>query len=222
MTRSLVFRAIGAVLALALVLGVVPTGSAQTAEPRGGPREGVKVIGDWTIVVRDEAGNEIQRSEFRNALQGGGKQILAAVLGGNRVIGDWAVVLVNGSAQYFGGQQGCGDPASGACGLAQRFPTAGFLLPFGGEFDYVTGLTAEQDPTDFSKMILRGSRKATRATAITSVSTWLSVCPASSSSASACDPNRQWLEFSGTQNFANPPQVQPNQTMDVTVAFSFQ
>ena len=61
-----------------------------------------------TIVVRDEAGKEVQRREFRNALQGQGKPTLASLLSRGRAISEWMVLLGNGSLQYFNGLQPCG------------------------------------------------------------------------------------------------------------------
>src|SRR6185295_10348875 len=84
--------AVAFTLVAALVPGGQPAARAATDAPtRGGPREGIKVIGEWTIVVRDEAGREVQRSEFHNALIAQGKPTLASLLSRGRAISEWAI-----------------------------------------------------------------------------------------------------------------------------------
>src|SRR5687768_13046380 len=110
--RSRKPSAVVAVTAFALVLGLQPTARGASTPAPGGPSEGIKVIGEWTIVVRDEAGREVQRSEFRNALQDQGKPTLASLLSRGRTISEWAILLTN-STTIGGGQQPCGTPADG-------------------------------------------------------------------------------------------------------------
>jgi hypothetical protein len=217
--RSRKPSAVVAVAALALVLGLQPTARGAGAPAPGGPSEGIKVIGEWTIVVRDEAGREVQRSEFRNALQSQGKPTLASLLSRGRAISEWAILLANGSGTVAGGQQPCGTPADGkSCGLAEQLSSQ---LPF-ADVDYVAGLSVASDPTDPSKMMLTGSRKATNSGGITTVSTMLSLCPPGPPSPSGCASTQDFRYFSGTFNFVNPPLVAAGQTIDVTVVFSFQ
>lgn len=216
-------RTIAAALSLvaALVPGGQPAARAGTeAPPRGGPHEGIKVIGEWTIVVRDEAGREVQRSEFHNALIAQGKPTLASLLSRGRAISEWAILLANGSASVAGGQPPCGTSTAGQdCGLVERLSSQ---LPFASAVDYVTGLTVGGDPTDPSRMQLTGSRKATNSGAITTVSTLLSLCPPGPPSPTGCLSTQEFRYFSGTTNFTNPPLVTAGQTIDVTVSFSFQ
>ena len=81
MTRSENGRSrtrIGSVL-LAVVLGSVAVAGA--AEPKGGPSEGIRVRGEWTIEIRNPDGSLASRHEFRNALVDEGKAWLARLLG---------------------------------------------------------------------------------------------------------------------------------------------
>jgi hypothetical protein len=193
--------------------------AATGAPPQGGPNEGIKVIGEWTIVIRDEAGREVQRSEFRNALNNQGKPTLASLLSRKRAISEWAILLTNGSSSHAGGQQPCGTPTDGkSCGLAERLSSQ---LPF-ADVEYVAGLTVDRDPADPSRMRLTGSRRATNSGAITTVSTMLSLCPEGPPSPAGCPDTQDFRYFSGTFNFTDPPSVAAGQTIDVTVAFSFQ
>jgi hypothetical protein len=197
---------------LALTLALAPPSPAQ---------EGIKVIGDWTIVVRDQAGQEVQRSQFRNALMGGGAASLASLLGRGRTIGDWIIILTNGSASYLNGAQPCTTAAGTAssCGLIER-PSS--QIPFQGTTDFAVGLTVGPDPSNGSRLILSGSRRVTNDSYITSVSTMLGLCPPGPASPTGCLETQTFAYFSGTANFTDPPRVAPGQTIDVSVIFSFQ
>ncbi len=213
--------AVAFALIAALVPGGQPAARAGTdGSPGDGPGEGIKVIGEWTIVVRDEAGSEVQRSEFRNALEAQGKPTLASLLSRGRAISEWAIMLTNSSGSTAGGQQPCGNPTAGKpCGLVEQLSSQ---LPFSSSVDYVTGLAVGGDPADPSRMLLTGSRKATNTGAITTVSKLLSLCPPGPPSPTGCLSTQEFRYFSGTQNFSNPPLVTAGQTIDVTVSFSFQ
>ena len=69
--------------ALALMgLSAAPLG-AQTTEQKGGPQEGIKVHGHWTITVRNPDGTIASTREFENALlegTAGGAELLTALL----------------------------------------------------------------------------------------------------------------------------------------------
>ena len=220
-THALRHRIGIALIVQALAVGFAPAAFAQTDEHPSAPGEGIKVIGNWTIVVRDEAGKEVQRSEFRNALQGQGKPTLASLLSRGRAISEWLILLGNGSLQYFNGLQPCGSvtPTDKECGLVERVSSQ---LPFVQSVVYSPGLTVGTDPTDPSRMVLSGSMKVGNTSAITSVSTMLSLCPPGPPSPTGCTSTQVFAYFSGTSNFTNPPMVSPGQTVDVTVAFTFQ
>jgi hypothetical protein len=179
-------------------------------------QEGIKVIGEWTIVVRDEAGNVVQRSDFRNALLGQGKPTLAGLLSRGQQISEWLILLANSST----GTPPCGTPADRKnCGLVERISSQ---LPFTQSVDYVPSLTVDLDPADSSRVRLQGSMKATGSGPINNVQTMLSVCPPGPPSPTGCPTTQTFAYFSGTTNFTNPPSVVQGQTIDVTVTFSFQ
>jgi len=52
------------------------------APPAGGPHEGIKVHGRWTIEVRNPDGSLASRHEFDNSLMDGGSAFIAGLLGG--------------------------------------------------------------------------------------------------------------------------------------------
>ena len=205
-----------AVAALVVALSVI-TGAETAPTEQGGPQEGIKVVGEWTIVVRDASGKEVQRSEFRNALRDQGRTTLGSLLSRDRAISEWAILLSNGA----NARQPCGtDTATAGCGMAERLSSQ---LPFTDVgVVYTAGLTVGTEPADPSKVVLKGSTKATQQSLITTVSTMLSLCPAGPPSPTGCPTTQQFRYFSGTENFTNPPQVNPGQTIDVTVVFSFQ
>src|SRR5205814_7519062 len=68
-------------------------GAAVQAAPRGGPREGIKVHGHWTIVVKNPDGTVAQRREFENALVTTGGYLLARILAGRITPGPWLITL---------------------------------------------------------------------------------------------------------------------------------
>lgn len=202
--------------AVALAAILIATGAAVSAQS-GGPREGIKVIGEWSIVVRDDAGNVVQRSDFRNALdptQGGAS--LAALLSRGQQISEWLILLANSGP----GTPPCGSPTDRRnCGLVERMSSQ---LPFTQSVDYVPSLTVGLDPSNATRVRLQGSMRATGSGPITTVNTMLSVCPAGPPSPTGCPTTQHFAFFSGTQNFTNPPTVVQGQTIDVTVTFSFQ
>jgi hypothetical protein len=95
---------------LGLVFGLICTASAQNTEkakpgqaaskPSGGQQEGIKVHGQWTIVVREPDGKEVERREFNNALLDSGKSLLGLLLTRRADAGEWAIqVLTAGVRQ---------------------------------------------------------------------------------------------------------------------------
>src|SRR5947208_12840021 len=99
-------RATG-VLVLALALSTFPAAfsravKAQTpvkattspaGESKGGPKEGIKVHGHWTIEVRNPDGTLVTHREFENALTSDGGFALSAVLGRALTLGLWRIQL---------------------------------------------------------------------------------------------------------------------------------
>ena len=85
-------------------------GSTVAAEPsdraRGGPGEGIKVHGHWTIEVKNPDGTLHARHEIENALittHGGGRALLAGLLGNVYTDPKWSMFL-------WGSPAPCGGP----------------------------------------------------------------------------------------------------------------
>jgi hypothetical protein len=87
--------------------------SAGTAEerPHGGPSEGIKVHGHWTIEIRNPDGSLASHSEFENELvPDEGSQVLAGVLGNQFTVDSWTLWVSDGSIEGRGpceGQYAC-------------------------------------------------------------------------------------------------------------------
>lgn len=78
-----------------LALASAPMTEVARAQEHGTPQEGIKVHGDWTLVVRNPDGSVAARHEFKNALAThlGGDRLLAELIGGTAVVGQWTVAL---------------------------------------------------------------------------------------------------------------------------------
>ena len=93
-TRQRMARA-GCALVMAALSSVALTEAQSTdaAKASGGPREGIKVHGHWTIEIKNADGTLVKRHEFENALLPLGAQILARLLARLDLAGPWAVRL---------------------------------------------------------------------------------------------------------------------------------
>jgi len=191
------------------------------AKSSGGPQEGIKVRGHWTIVVRDTDGRVADRREFDNALDvfvgGAGRPILANLLTRNRAISQWVIQL---------GNSGPGGPpcAAGACFIFERESTR---FPFVG--DRALGLTVGVNRDNTGQALLVGTTRASNDGLITSVRTLVSLCPPGFASPTGCADTEEFFNFSvasstdtsiGPVSF-NTVSVRTGQTIDVTVRFSF-
>src|SRR5438093_6635754 len=108
------------VVMLALLLGIVPNGTAQTAERPGGPQKGIEVHGHWVVEVRNIDGTLAERREFENDLFGGSR-ILAQLLSGAISVGNkWAVAL---GTFPFGNPGPCGATNNKDCVIFEGTPS---------------------------------------------------------------------------------------------------
>ncbi len=72
--------------------------TAALASPAGGPTEGIKVHGSWTLEVRNPDGTLVSRQEFENALSTGaegGTAALQKFLARTNTVGSWIIELNN-------------------------------------------------------------------------------------------------------------------------------
>lgn len=166
--RSMPLRLV--TIATAMLVTLAPAGP-FTRTAAGGQGEGIKVHGDWTIVIREPDGRVVSRRDFRNALDSGtpkgGALMLVKLLNGAVTLLEWAVVLQNLSD--FGQQSPCttsqGGPSSCAV-VTTGFPGSGLV-----DSSAITRslLKSEQgSPTGF---VLTGTATAMRNGSIATVAT---------------------------------------------------
>ena len=88
-------------LALDLVLGVFgrtdETAVVDTPDPHDAAIEGIQVHGRWTIEIREPDSALVSRNLFENALTTIGARTLTRILGRQRSVGGWRLVIEDGS-----------------------------------------------------------------------------------------------------------------------------
>lgn len=188
-----------AVAMLAFVLGMEPTARAGSDAPQpGGPNEGIKVHGRWTIDVRNPDGSLVSHHEFENAFAShlGAATFMNGVLSRTKRVGNWQIALA-GTPACYANNAPCwivepGTPIEGGV-LTVTTPTSG---PNAGKF------------------VLSGSTTAPRAAQISIVQTGTDDCPP----AGTCIAS----SFGFTQKeLAAPIDLAEGQIIQVTVAISF-
>ena len=214
MNRKMVIRGVlGATAVVALLLGTASIAGAQATDPSapaGGQQEGIRVRGEWTIVIRNEDGSVASRHEFRNAFVPSlGGPMLANVLKNTSVIAEWSISMQGFACVNVSGQPGncilVQNPAWVAQAPQQFFATLTTAVPTSGP--------------NAGKFVLTGSAKAFRTAAVTVVSTFGHECPAGSTTCNGLSGQQRTFT---SHAFAQPgiPVVQ-GQTIDVTVVISF-
>jgi hypothetical protein len=190
----------------AAVKPVAAAAEAQpAAKPSGGTQEGIKVHGDWVIVIRNEDGSVAARHEFQNALVN--PNPLSTILTHGGSAGQWFIFL-NGPSRPC-----LGDPLiPGACRLTET----GSAVANNAEMKVSVNAPGPGAPTT---LLMVGSVKAQTAAQITSVQTILTVCPSSQPPSIGC--NGSFNGFTAKDVTPFNINVQANQTMDVTVTISF-
>lgn len=174
------------------------------ARPSGGPQEGIRVHGHWTIEIRNPDGTVVTRREFENALIGG--PTLANILARVSSVSHWAVQISRVSGSPF------------PCGSTVCFITeagSGFSPAGGAVFKNLT-LTRST-----SKLTLSGNATASANSEVSLVRTNLLTCDAKVAPASPCT-NAVSLGSLITQKDLNPViPVSTGQQIQVTVEISF-
>jgi hypothetical protein len=187
------------VITLFALLAVAP----PRAGAQGGPREGIRVHGDWTIVVRNEDGSIAARHQFRNALVN--PELLARLLVRGGSTGRWQVQV--GAAG--GSPQPClipSPPLTVPCTLEE--PSNTTTRP--------GNLTVS---VDGETVLIQGSVRALAAAQIALVTTALVLCSPSELPSINCGGGAHLFTQKdvSTLNIS----VGANQTMDITVRISF-
>ena len=119
----------------AVLAGLGSAVSAEASEPgRGGPSEGIKVHGRWTIEVKNPNGTLDARHEIENALittLGGGRALLAGLLGNVYTDPKWSMFL-------WGSPAPCGGPLPvDPCSLTEADLTV--TTPMANQAEYAAG-----------------------------------------------------------------------------------
>ena len=213
-----------------LLCGLYPaavTGvNAQTMEQEaataksGGPKEGIKVHGHWTIEVRNPDGKLVTRREFENALVPG--PTLASILGRTSTTGTWSIVLLGSPVAPCT----VAGEAIGCTLVESNFP--------GQDFNRWNTLkvSAPASGANTNALVLSGSFTAGKDTNIKTVSTYLTVCgPDVTPNSCALQPGGPQpitattlpdaVNGSCAPNTSCAVHVVPGQIVQVTVAISF-
>ena len=179
----------------------------EVASP-GGPHEGIKIHGHWTIVIKNRDGSVASHHEFENALANTGPDFLGQFLARAATQGVWEINLLNSQA----GGSACGGV--GCTLIEPAFTTAGGSNNLAVSF-----------ATNPSRTVLQGSFQATSAGDIVQVNTSSTACQPSISP-SACPGSLGGAGLAGAQVFSSrsltsPITVQAGQIVQVTVTFTF-
>ncbi len=181
-------------------------------ESSGGPQEGIKVHGHWTITVRNEDGSLASRHEFDNALVPTiGDLLLARILNHSSSVGEWLIVMQGGACLNASSQAAnCIITQSSSWTDPNTFPNLTLNIPSSGP--------------DTGKLVLVGSAKAARQTVVVTVATFILECDNTFAPASFCaGPKAVAVQRAFTyQAIGNLSiAVVAGQTIDVTVTISF-
>jgi hypothetical protein len=208
-----------------LHLGLIPAVSAQTpskpsaSSSEGGPKEGIKVHGHWTIEVRNPDGKLVERREFENSLRGQGARALAGFLSRTATPGLWLVVLFAGPPQ---GTPPCAlGPQPSPCTIAEP------AWPLPPAVDPATPPIFRNLTVSASEFTVMLNGTATAGASgggvITDVTTFLGVCSNSVAPGaldSTCLNAKDGGAFSHAM-LASPVNVAAGQIIQVSVVFSF-
>lgn len=202
------------VLLAALAALALPA-SAQSSAHDSPERDGVHVVGEWTLTVLNRDGEVIERREFHNDYVGGG--FLAVLLAGDTSVGNWSILITapDGSSPL------CADVSGAPAGCVLREPDPDYFATGPQYFDTLTvGVAADSGVT---YLRLAGSVTASSAGTIQSVATRVNDCAPSVAPAECGE-----AEFAGSGPFtfrdlgAEALDVQAGQTVNVQVDVSFE
>jgi hypothetical protein len=213
-------------LSVLLILGTNANAQeANNAKEAGGPHEGIKVHGHWTIEVRNPDGKLVTHREFENSLVTSGALAgpltLSTVLGRASTIGLWIVYLYFASAP------------DGPCLLGPNTPSPCIAvesadLITGSAYFHTLTLNAPFNQADpnFGKLTLNGSITVQNAGQISHVETFVGGCaptvaPASCVQEAGNQAYNQLGENGFTLATPAPIPVTVGQNVQVTVVFSF-
>jgi len=194
--------------------------SAPVQERRapGGPNEGIKVHGHWTIEVRNPDGTVVTHREFENSLLPlQGALLLALALGRQNTVGGWSLLLTVASNQALAP---CTTTAGGtAC---QIFESGAGVVNGPGNNNIFDNLLVSSGAG--GALVLSGTAMAGQTGVIDTVFSRNDVC-APTVSLGACAPapgTNATTTYGFTEANVNPAvNVSNGQTVAVTVKFTF-
>jgi len=189
---------------------VLDNPGASETKPAGGPQEGIKVHGHWTIDVRNPDGTLASHHDFENSLQSTGAGVLVGSLSRASVTGLWNISFT--------------DSSTGLCNstLFCQIDEPTQVPPLKSDSKNLT-VSAPTTGPHAGKIVLAGSVTAAGVGSVVEVLTYVDVC-AVSVSPTSCN-NGDSLQL-GTTLFTNHV-LTPNiavaagQLVDVTVVLSF-
>ncbi len=185
-----------------LLLGAAATGSAQTAERAGGPWEGIKVHGHWTIDIKNPDGTPVATHEFENALQSPGAINMATFLGRVNAPGLWAVLLYSPD----------GAPNCTASGVPCVMSENRFFAATGGDL----AVSVPTSGPNQERLVLTGSFTSPDARSFYRAISGVRLCPTGQV---GCSPGAIGGNF--TLKDFTPIDVQAGQIVQVTVVIGF-
>jgi hypothetical protein len=214
------------------------SGAAEEVSQRGGPHEGIKVHGHWTIEVRNSDGSLARHVEFENSLDPGfsttdssgnvfvvpgGAAYLSAVASGQwSVSNDWVIFLVGPS-----GLSKVLTATDAPCALACQIGTVAIGYCSGGISTQPGGscnlsVTALGTTPAFTGMRLTGSVAATQTGQVATVATLIGNLSCTASFPNCLPAGVQTASFTSSTNFPGSPiSIVAGQTIAVTVNISF-
>lgn len=191
---------------------VEPEIVSSVADQPGGPHEGIKVHGRWTIEVTEPDGRFVSRTEFDNALLLDGRLSLAQFLARQSTPGLWEIRLNGQPTDPCNTSSG----TASACTLEELPATDPLIVNNPNRFG---GMLVEAPYS----LVLTGAVTAANATGISAVGTKVFRCPPSLSPndvpAAACSPTLFKVFTSKVLDSVVP--VLPDQVINVTVEISF-
>ena len=181
---------LGAIYPTAIAQVKTPAAKRQAASaPAGGPKEGIRVHGQWTIDVRNPNGKLVTHREFKNALTQSGATFLTNFIARNFVPGEWRIMLTGTYGTWTISETSSIEPSA--------FPT----------------LTATYES---SGLVLRGTVTAPATGRIDEVHTGLTVCGYSEALVCRTPGHQSDNQVRFTSKTLSPSTVPPTAPVDVT------
>ena len=183
---------------------------ATPPSPAGGPKEGIKVHGHWTIDIRNPDGKLVSHHEFENALNGSGAFTLGQLLQRTSKAGEWRISL---------GDVGNSNP-NHPCLTANNQQSPCNIYETGSQFPEANAfksLTVSSTQADNNATGLTGTATAQRDGRIVTVQTQLSRCPVDTQG--VCQPSS--FEWFTTKSLSPVINVVAGQIIQVKVVISF-